>query len=156
MSERLSPSDYIVAIATTDDWCQPGRVSELIAHGRSHRGPSPDHDPGDGAAHIELDFYDESGRLLRPILAIDNELVGFAVCGEPEPDAVEARIVGIVDHIFGLYAAQSKEVPASVLASRPEPGDLRALMAWFARTGDHDDEAHPSSWFHNVMHSLFG
>ena len=156
MSDRLSATDLVVAIATTDDWFQAGTVTELIAHAQAHRDPVRGHRAASDGRAVELDFYDEDGRLLRPVLALDHEVLGFARCGRPAPLSVDARLRRVLAHALSYLEAHPTPVPQRALDSVPAPGDLPALVRWVRTATTVIPRAHQSGWFHNVMHALLG
>ncbi len=155
MSERLATNDLVIAIATTDDWFQAGTVAELIAHAQAHRDPVAGH----GAVAdrtVELDFFDESGRPVRPVLALDHDVVGFARFGRPAPISVEGRLRTVLRRAQPYLDSHPNQVSQYSLEMVPEPGDLPALVRWARTATTEHPGGHQSGWFHNVMHALLG
>lgn len=152
MSDRLGTGDLILAISSTDDWMQVSTLEDLMAHGRVHRDDSGTH-VGHG---LELDFYDEFGRPLRPLLAMDLEVTGFVVGGIAAPETVETRIRTVLERVHG----RAEEHPDYNIPSRleyvPAEGDLSALLSWVQNATTENEGGHQSGWLHNLLHALVG
>ncbi|NLE96627.1 MAG: hypothetical protein GX596_01375 [Propionibacterium sp.] len=152
MSDRLGSADLIVALSATDDWMQVSSVDELRDHGRVHREGRGSH-VGHG---LELDFYDESGRLLRPLLAMDLEVQGFVVCTPAQPEAMESRIRTVLGRVRERAADHPQYGAAGRLEHVPAPGDLSALLEWVRTATTEDARGHQSGWLHNLLHAIVG
>lgn len=181
---RDVPDNLVVAIATTDDWFQAGTAADIIAHGHSHveRDPHGDADQREGAARhlggaphpddhshedddgghsgggrrLAFDFFDTTGRPLRPLLGIDLGVIRFAPFGEAAPDTVEARLRRAIGVGLAYLAEHPDQFPSRSLPALPEAGDLPALAHWARDAMSQDDRGHMGGWFHNVMHALLG
>lgn len=152
MTQRLNADELVIAIGTGDNWCQAGTVTELITHGRNHHDrPHPVE-----ASPVELDFFDQTGRPLCPILGLDHQLVGFGRFGDADPEAVETRLRKVIDLGLAYLAAHADKFPSLTLPALPEPGDLPALAEWIHKAATERPGGHVAGWFHNVMHALLG
>ncbi|MBK7820686.1 MAG: hypothetical protein IPJ61_06325 [Tessaracoccus sp.] len=152
MQDRPPPAELVVAISSTDDWFQVGTPAQLIAHGATHGGHHAEHE----GRRLELDFFDASGRPLRPLLGLDLSLTGFAPFGRPAPVAVEARMRRVVRRVHLHLAQHPSDAATTALQAVPEPGDLPALVRWAHWATIDRSSGHMAGWFHNLLHTLIG
>lgn len=153
--------DQLVLVLSVDDtWLHAGTVSEVLDHAHEHRQPSSEQSTDAPAplADKVLEFFDDRGERLLPLVDHRLEVCGFATGGGMvDQEALKPRIDAVLDraqaHLDSHPGGAGAGYPAMQSVPRPT-GDLHEVIASLRVSVTESAHGHSAGWFHNLLHAL--
>lgn len=156
----MADDQLVLVIAADDTWLHAGTASEVLGHAQEHRQQPSEPSAGAPAPLTGkvLDFFDDHGERLLPLVDGRLEVCGFAGGGgQVDPAVLRARIDTVLDraqaHLERHPGGAGAGYPAMKSVPRPS-GDLPEVIASLRLSVTESAHGHSAGWFHNLLHAL--
>ncbi|MFT3876466.1 MAG: hypothetical protein QM708_08605 [Propioniciclava sp.] len=156
MPDDSAPTGRILALSADDHWMQAGFPSELVARGQGRPTLSGWSFPSDA----ELDFYDETGHRLHPLLRSDLRLRGFIASDPAVPDEMADRIGRVLEWVTSRADDDDARARLRHLSELLDQGRLPALLSEVSAASTEPGETargkHEGGWLYKLWRTIFG